>query len=124
MSYLSFDTTSIQGGITSAKLRIKVTALDDVGFLNMAAYTGAQPIWGDNFWVSITEHDAGCGTVTLGTQTLNTVDAWYEWNVPIEYINEGGETQFELTGLDPFDTVTASFNGAGSSNKPELVIIY
>jgi|GEM_PF-1235180 len=123
-TYLSFDTTTISGSIASAKIRIKVVTFWDGTSLNIATYTGTQPLWGDNFRISQTESDWGCGTVTLGTQTANTVNKWYEWNVPIQYVNKGGETQFEVRGLSDFDSVTVGFNGVNSVNKPELIITY
>ena len=130
-SYLRFNTSSIPAGavITSAKLWFKLYAKYNVDNFNLQTQ-----IWRDTGdWGTLDTGDWGCGDIQIATKNyadLPAVGNWFSIDIPVNQINKGGITAFEIRGDHESGTtptgqnVVTVYSAENSGSEPYLEISY
>ena len=118
VSYLMFDLGSINGTITSAK--IKLTCNSDPGNGNIVVALGDQSNWTET---NLSNSNKPTSTTTLGSlNTTYVLGTTYTWNLDAAAINGGGNVSFIMSQSGGNDAAFAS--SENTTLSPQLEITY
>ncbi|MCG8697454.1 MAG: fibronectin type III domain-containing protein, partial [Bacteroidales bacterium] len=116
--YMMFDLSSIDGTITSAKLKLKCTS--DAGSGNIKINLGKTNNWTEK---NLTVKNKPAAGVQLATMNkAYKVGTVYTWNLNAASLNSGGKVSLVVTQVSGNDAAFGSKENA--ANKPVLEITY
>jgi len=130
-SYLRFDTSVIPSGvvIARAKLWLRLYNKDNADGFNVQLQLYRDT--GD--WGTLDTGDWGCGDTQIATKNyadLPAIGSWFSIDIPVNQINKGGITAFEIRGDHESGTAPTGINSVSlysadnSGSEPYLEIEY
>lgn len=123
-TYVKFDTSSVSGAITNARIRL-YGSNSSSGSIGMTAYAVSNTSWGEST-ITWNNRPAAGSAVSGNVTASSTIGQYYEWEITSYVQSERAAGRTIISVMIQSPTVTSiAFNAStkeAASNRPQLVI--